>query len=100
MSFFGHTDSVTCGGFTNDGKYLVTGSEDMTVKTWDLKNNSLITTIKGVKFHQSPITVMAIAKNKNIIATGGLSNEIAISNAESGNVKKQLLNIYFFFIFN
>ncbi len=86
MSFFGHTDSVSCGGFTNDGKYLVTGSEDMTVRTWDLKNNSLINTIKGIKFHQSPITEMAIAKNKNIIATGGMSNEIAISNAETGNV--------------
>ena len=88
MSFFGHTDSVSCGGFTNDGKYLVTGSEDMTVRTWDLKNNSLINTIKGIKFHQSPITEMAIAKNKNIIATGGMSNEIAISNAETGNVNK------------
>ena len=45
-------------------------------------------TIKGIKFHQSPITEMAIAKNKNIIATGGMSNEIAISNAETGNVNK------------
>ena len=86
MSFFGHTDSVSCGGFTNDGKFLVTGSEDTTVKVWDLKNNTLDKTVKGVKFHQSPITEIAIAKKKNIIATGSMSNELAITNIESGNV--------------
>ena len=87
MSFFGHTDSVTCGGFTNDGKYLVTGSDDMTVKAWDLKNNSLFNTIRGVRFHKSPITEIAIGKHKNIIATGSMSGELAISNVDNGNVK-------------
>jgi WD40 repeat protein len=35
QSFFGHHDSVTCGRFTPDGKGLVTGSLDGTVRMWN-----------------------------------------------------------------
>jgi len=86
MSFFGHTESVTCGAFSHDGKYVVTASEDLSCKIWDLKNNCLDNTIKGKKFHQSAILNLAMAKKKNIIATGSNDNEMAISNADNGNV--------------
>lgn len=86
MSFFGHTESVSCGAFSHDGKYLVTGSEDFSCKIWDLKNNSLANTIKGKKFHQSPILNLAMAKKKNIIATGSNENELGICNADNGTV--------------
>ena len=87
MSFFGHAESVSCGAFSHDGKYLVTGSEDFSCKIWDLKNNSLASTIKGKKFHQSPILNLAMAKKKNIIATGSNENELGICNADTGSVK-------------
>ena len=87
MSFFGHTDSVSCGLFSHEGKYLITGSEDCCVKVWELKNQTLLHTIKGRKFHQAPICSIAIAKTKSIIATGSFENELAISNFENANVK-------------
>ncbi len=86
MQFYGHSDSVNCGLFTHDGKFLITGSQDTTIKVWDLKNNKVLHTIKGVKFHKSPITAIALANGKSIIATGSLENEIAISNYETANV--------------
>ena len=86
MQFYGHSESVTCGLFTHDGKFLITGSEDRSIKVWDLKNNKLLNTIKGVKFHKAPISALALANGKSIIASGSLENEIAISNYESANV--------------
>jgi len=88
MSFFGHTDSVSCGNFSHDGKYLVTGSEDCTAKVWDLKNESLLHTIKGKKYHQASISTLCVAKNKNIVATGSIENEVAIANYENASVRK------------
>jgi ribosome assembly protein SQT1 len=86
MSFFGHTDSVSCGVFSPDGKYLITASEDTCVKVWELKSQTLLHTIKGKKFHQAPISSIAISKTKNVIATGSFENELAISNFENANV--------------
>ena len=86
MSFFGHTDSVSCGSFTYDGKYLISGSEDSTSKVWDLKNQSLLHTIKGKKYHQASICSISVAKSKSIVATGSVENELAIANYENANV--------------
>ena len=95
MSFFGHADSISCGGFTPDGKYLCTGSMDLTLRVWDLKNEKLLHTIKDrKKFHSAGITSLCLSKTKSIVVTGSLENEIAISNFESGNVLTDLINIY------
>lgn len=36
-SFEGHTGVVNCLAFSENGYYLATGSEDATVKIWDLR---------------------------------------------------------------
>ncbi len=37
MSFDGHTNNVTSVGFERDGRWMYSGSEDGTVKIWDLR---------------------------------------------------------------
>jgi WD40 repeat protein len=86
MSFFGHSESVIGGCFSNDGKVLITASEDMSVRIWDLKNQKNLYTVKGVKFHKAPIHTLTKAKKKNIVATGSLNCEIAIVHYDSANV--------------
>ena len=36
--FTGHEDRVNCGSFTANGKLVVTGSNDATVRVWDPKS--------------------------------------------------------------
>jgi G protein beta subunit-like protein len=36
-SYDGHTGNVTAVGFHKDGKWMYTGSEDGTIKIWDLR---------------------------------------------------------------
>jgi len=85
FSFYGHTDSVGCGSFTHSGKYLISSSDDNTSKIWDLKSQTLMYTIKGNKYHKSPIISMAVSK-KDIFATGSMNNELAVVNYENGNI--------------
>jgi WD40 repeat protein len=86
MQFFGHSESITAGCFSHDGKALITASEDTSVRVWDLKNQKSLYTIKGVKYHKAPILTMVLAKKKSIIATGSLDCEIAVANYENANV--------------
>lgn len=41
MVLEGHTGNVTAVSFHLEGKWLVTGSEDGTIKIWDLRSNKL-----------------------------------------------------------
>ncbi|PAV16211.1 WD40 domain containing protein [Pyrrhoderma noxium] len=40
QTFEGHTGNVTAVMFHNEGKWVVTGSEDGTIKIWDLRSNA------------------------------------------------------------
>lgn len=38
--FAGHEGGVSCGMFSSDGKYVITGGEDGTVRVWNPKKGS------------------------------------------------------------
>ena len=58
--FSGHTGAVRCGGFTPDGKAVVTGGGegDATLKVWDPKSGNCTGTVQGYGFHEAgePVT--------------------------------------------
>ena len=51
--FSGHNGSVRCGGFTPDGKSLVTGGgeNDASLRLWNPKNGSCTASVQGHGFH-------------------------------------------------
>lgn len=62
-TFAGHSDAVTCGGFSPDGKRIISGSDDCTVRVWAPSSGECLRTIqkaKGVTFHEAPVSALAM----------------------------------------
>jgi WD40 repeat protein len=45
--FSGHTDSVVSAAFSNDGKWLVTGSGDSTARVWEVSSGKQVLLLSG-----------------------------------------------------
>ncbi len=65
--FKGHEDSVLSVALSSDGKYLVSGSADRTVKLWSVENQSLVHTFKD---HQSAVNSVAFSPDGNYLVSG------------------------------
>jgi WD40 repeat protein len=54
---------------------LASGSDDKTIKIWDLKTNSLLNTLEG---HTDSINSVCFSKDGNILASGSSDKTIKI----------------------
>lgn len=100
MAFAGHEDGVTCGGFTADGKQVVTASLDCSVRIWNPTSGETVVRIQqgiaGLKgsFHRADIQCLAVgnehASAAKLVATGCAAGDIYITHRESGQVVCQL----------
>ena len=86
-SFNGYQESINAIAFSNDGKYLVTGSGNSnssinTVKLWDVQQHKLIHTFDDhddqVESHQGRVNSVAFTPNNEYIASGGDDNKIKL----------------------
>jgi WD40 repeat protein len=82
--FAGHSGPVTAGRFTNDGKALITVSEDASLKVWNPKTGATVHTINAHPFHQSAITSLALHGARPLCATGGIDNTVCVSHYGTG----------------
>ena len=64
----GHTDSVTSVALSPDGTRLVSGSDDKTVKHWDVSSGKLIRTLEG---HSDRVTSVAFSPDGRRVLSGG-----------------------------
>ena len=66
----GHTDIIFSLDISPNGKFIVSGSLDKTVRLWDLENKSLVCVLAKRK---DPIYSVAFSPDGNLIASGGAS---------------------------
>ncbi len=70
-----HDDGISIVRFSRDGKLLVTGSWDGTLKLWSLDNAELIQLLAG---HHAPINAIDFHPSQSLIASGAEDGNLII----------------------
>src|SRR6185503_16662776 len=71
----GHTGSVNALALSPDGRFLVSGSEDVTLKIWDTATGNVLRTLSG---HEKPVLAAAISPDGKLIASGGADQTVRV----------------------
>ena len=81
---FGHTGWVTSVVFSPDGTSLVSGSNDKTIKLWDIQTGGIVRTFYG---HTNQIWSVSISSDCTRIASGSLDKRICLWDTQTGECK-------------
>jgi WD40 repeat protein len=77
----GHGANISALAFSPDGKFLVTSSEDSTLKLWDPESGAEIRTLRG---HSNIVTALALSADGTQIASASLDHTLRVWNAATG----------------
>lgn len=78
----GHQDNVYSLAFDSLGQLIASGSEDRTIKLWDLNNKRLISTLEG---HNSSVNSISFCTNSLVLASKGGDNLVCLWHADTGD---------------
>lgn len=70
-NFVGHTDDIYTAVIVNDGKTLITGSDDTTIKQWDLETGDCVKTLKNKPTYGDVFTLSVSPKKDRIAMVSG-----------------------------
>lgn len=77
----GHEDIIRTVVCSRDGRFLVSGGDDKTVKLWDLESGRLIKTLEG---HAKAVLSVFISPNNRWIVSGSSDHTVKLWDIESG----------------
>jgi len=77
----GHNGSVNSVSFSPDGKTLATGSEDKTIKLWNVETGQEIGTLRG---HNGIVWSVSFSPDGKTLATGSEDKTIKLWDVETG----------------
>jgi WD40 repeat protein len=85
----GHTDDIYAVAFTPDSQRVVTGSDDHTLRLWQVADGKLLATLTG---HTDKVYSVAISPQDGTIASGSLDYTIRLWEGQTGRLIKTLAN--------
>ncbi|MFA6074473.1 MAG: RING finger protein [Negativicutes bacterium] len=85
-TLIGHSDLVRSVAFSEDGKRLVSGGDDKTVKIWNLATGSS----KNLKGHKGWVKSVAFSPDGKVVASGSFDSTVKIWDAETGEEEHNL----------
>ncbi|TAE28788.1 MAG: hypothetical protein EAZ92_07720 [Candidatus Kapaibacterium sp.] len=78
----GHVGTVRSVSFSPDGKLIVSGSEDKTVKIWDAATGTILRSLRG---HGNSVTSVFFSPDSKFVISSSKDKTVRIWDAETGN---------------
>lgn len=88
MTFTGHQADVSAVIFSHDGKTVVTGSADTTLRLWDAAKGELLASLTG---HKGRIRGIAMSKDCNRIVSSSFDGVIHLWSARQGKLVRSFI---------
>jgi WD40 repeat protein len=83
LTMRGHTDKVYCATFSADGKYVVSGSVDHTIRLWDAQSGNLV--LGPLEMHTDAVICVAFSPSGRRIASGSNDHTVWVWDAMTGH---------------
>lgn len=83
----GHLSGIRDVAVTLDGHYIISGSDDRTIKVWEFNTGKEVRTLQG---HSSDVSTVDITPNEEYLVSVSGDNTLKIWNFKSGKLTKTL----------
>src|SRR5262249_34581175 len=83
----GHTSAVYAVAFSPDGKMVVSGSGDRTLRVWDVVSGQSLRTLQG---HTSDVNAVAFSPDGKMVVSGSYDGTLRVWDVSSGQSLRTL----------
>ena len=84
-NYKGHTGKIISVAISSDNTFIISGSEDKTIRIWDVASGNLLNVLEG---HTSRISSVALSKNDQFIVSGSLDKTVRLWDRVTGESVK------------